>query len=96
MGDVLTDADALPPEEYLMQREQEYHVADSLDFLSPREEHVLRMRYGLGDDNPHTLQEVGDELQLSRERVRQIEVKALEKISQRDSAGSGVLAELAP
>ncbi len=48
--------------------------------LSPREREVVRLRYGLGEDEPHTLQEIGDRLHLTRERIRQIESRAREKL----------------
>jgi len=53
---------------------------DILDTLSPREAKVLRLRYGLDDGRPRTLEEVGKEFNVTRERVRQIEAKALRKI----------------
>jgi RNA polymerase primary sigma factor len=48
--------------------------------LSPKEERILRMRFGLGDDPPHTLEEVGQIFGVSRERIRQIEAQALRKL----------------
>jgi RNA polymerase primary sigma factor len=53
---------------------------EALHFLSPREEAIIRMRYGLGVDNEHTLAEIGEKLGVSRERIRQIEVSALRKL----------------
>ena len=60
-------------------------VVDALAFLdtltlTPREEQVLRMRFGLTDGKPHTLEEVGKEFDVTRERIRQIESKALRKL----------------
>jgi RNA polymerase primary sigma factor len=52
-----------------------------LDHLEPREATVLKMRFGLGDAEPHTLKEIGAELGLTRERVRQIETEALRKLA---------------
>ena len=51
-----------------------------LDTLTPREEMVLRLRYGLDDGHPRTLEEVGKEFHVTRERIRQIEAKALRKL----------------
>ena len=52
-----------------------------LSSLSPREERVLRMRFGIGVNNDHTLEEVGKEFDVTRERIRQIEAKAIRKLS---------------
>jgi RNA polymerase primary sigma factor len=48
--------------------------------LSPREQDILRLRFGLGDTDPHTLEEIGERFALTRERIRQIEAKALAKL----------------
>ena len=53
---------------------------DVLDTLTPREEKVLRLRFGLDDGRPRTLEEVGRQFQVTRERIRQIEAKALRKL----------------
>ena len=60
-----------------------------LKTLTPREEQVLKMRFGLGDGNEHTLEEIGQRFFVTRERIRQIEAKALRKL--RHSSRSGVL-----
>ncbi|RME79356.1 MAG: sigma-70 family RNA polymerase sigma factor, partial [Planctomycetota bacterium] len=57
-------------------------VEEILSHLEPRERQVLRMRYGLNNSAPKTLKEIGEELQISRERVRQIEQEALKKLYQ--------------
>ena len=51
-----------------------------LTTLTPREEKILRMRFGIGDDSQRTLEEVGNDFSLTRERIRQIEAKALRKL----------------
>jgi RNA polymerase primary sigma factor len=61
---------------------------DALDGLPEREKQVLAQRYGLGDDQPHTLREIGASMGLSRERVRQIEATALKKIQQAEEQGT--------
>lgn len=80
LGDFIQDEDASEPADvasYAMLREQ---LAGVLKTLTPREEKVLCLRYGLIDGKMHTLEEVGDEFQVTRERIRQIEAKALRKL----------------
>ena len=80
LGDFLPDTDASQPSEeasYALLREQ---LEDVLATLTPREQQVLRMRFGLQDGKPHTLEEVGKEFDVTRERIRQIESKALRKL----------------
>ena len=80
LGDFIQDEDASEPADaasYAMLREQ---LAGVLKTLTPREERVLRLRYGLTDGRMHTLEEVGEEFNVTRERIRQIEAKALRKL----------------
>ena len=80
LGDFIPDSDAKEPAEsasYNMLRQQ---LAEVMDTLTPRECKVLRLRFGLEDGRPHTLEEVGKEFDVTRERVRQIESKALRKL----------------
>jgi RNA polymerase primary sigma factor len=56
------------------------HVKDIINQLTPREQKILKMRFGLEDGVTHTLEEVGNEFDVTRERIRQIEAKALEKV----------------
>ncbi len=80
LGDFIQDDEASQPSEeasYTLLREQ---LEDVLSTLTPREEEVLRMRFGLRDGKPHTLEEVGKEFDVTRERIRQIESKALRKL----------------
>ncbi|MFI3115604.1 MAG: RNA polymerase sigma factor RpoD [Clostridia bacterium] len=80
LGDFIPDDDALDPAEaasYMLLREQ---FVDVLSTLTPREEKVLKLRFGLGDGRSRTLEEVGREFQVTRERIRQIEAKALRKL----------------
>ena len=55
-------------------------LSDVLSTLTPREEKVIRLRFGLDDGRPRTLEEVGDVFEVTRERIRQIEAKALRKL----------------
>ena len=80
LGDFIQDAEASQPSEaasYTLLREQ---LEEVLTTLTPREEQVLRMRFGLIDGKAHTLEEVGKEFDVTRERIRQIESKALRKL----------------
>ena len=80
LGDFIQDDDASPPAEeasYTLLREQ---LEEVLKTLTPREEEVLRMRFGLLDGKPHTLEDVGKRFDVTRERIRQIESKALRKL----------------
>jgi len=80
LGDFIPDEDAPAPAEsaaYTLLKEQ---LMDVLDTLTPREEKVLRLRFGLDDGRARTLEEVGREFNVTRERIRQIEAKALRKL----------------
>lgn len=81
VGDTLADETALPHVEDALVREAfARHLARALDELEPREREVMRLRYGLADGDPQTLRQAGERLQLSRERVRQLEARALQKL----------------
>ena len=80
LGDFIEDEQTAAPTDVVatnMLKEQLIHV---LDTLTPREEKVLRLRYGIDDGRPRTLEEVGKEFNVTRERIRQIEAKALRKL----------------
>ena len=81
LGDLLEDSHATPEQE-LTREELHNDLEALLDELSTREAAVIRLRYGLEDDTPQTLSQIGEDLQLSRERVRQIESRALLKLRQ--------------
>ena len=80
IGDFIMDEKTLTPQEaaaFAILKEQ---LISILDTLTPREEMVIRMRYGLDDGHPRTLEEVGKAFGVTRERIRQIEAKALRKL----------------
>ncbi len=81
LGDLL-ETDGITPEEMLMRESLHRDLQRLLTDLTSRERDVIRMRFGLGDGNPYSLAEIGRALDLSRERVRQIEAKALQKLRQ--------------
>ena len=80
LGDFVEDTDSPAPSDsasYALLREQ---IANVLNTLTPREKQVIKMRYGLEDGRQRTLEEVGKQFQITRERIRQIEAKALRKL----------------
>jgi RNA polymerase primary sigma factor len=80
LGDFIEDGANTAPIEAAMQAGLRDVVKDILDGLTPREAKVLRMRFGIEMDNDHTLEEVGKQFDVTRERIRQIEAKALRKL----------------
>ncbi len=80
LGDFIPDDDAPVPAEAASHTLLKEQLSDVLKSLTPREEKVLRLRFGLEDGRPRTLEEVGKEFQVTRERIRQIEAKALRKL----------------
>ncbi len=80
LGDLIRDSRAIAPTDLIAERDLSDQLRKALATLTPREEQVLRMRFGLGPEPEHTLEEAGRRLNVTRERVRQIEAKALEKL----------------
>ena len=80
LGDFIEDNSALSPAEVAESNMLKEQLIQVLNTLTPREEKVLRLRYGLDDSHPRTLEEVGKEFNVTRERIRQIEAKALRKL----------------
>ena len=80
LGDFIKDESSLSPEEYTENEILKEEIDDVLQSLQPREQEVLRLRFGLDDGTCHTLEEVGKKFNVTRERIRQIEAKALRKL----------------
>lgn len=80
LGDFIPDEDAMAPVDAASQTLLKEEIANALNTLTPREAKVLRLRFGLEDGHPRTLEEVGKEFNVTRERIRQIEAKALRKL----------------
>ena len=80
LGDFIEDKSAIAPADAVVSRNLSDQTRKVLATLSPREEQVLRLRFGIGERNDHTLEEVGLRFAVTRERIRQIEAKALRKL----------------
>lgn len=80
LGDFIEDKNAILPSEAAFQTNLRETTTRILSTLTPREERVLRMRFGIGVNTDHTLEEVGQQFNVTRERIRQIEAKALRKL----------------
>ncbi|MDR1354613.1 MAG: RNA polymerase sigma factor RpoD [Oscillospiraceae bacterium] len=80
LGDFIPDNDVISPSDAASQVMLGEQIRNVLDTLSPRENKVLRLRFGIDDGHPRTLEEVGRAFSVTRERIRQIEVKALRKL----------------
>ena len=80
LGDFVEDKESVSPTEYTTQSMIRSALYDVMSDLTDREEKVLRLRYGIGDGKPRTLEEVGKEFGVTRERIRQIEAKAIRKL----------------
>jgi RNA polymerase primary sigma factor len=80
LGDFLEDKSAESPNETLISQDLTNQVERALSTLSPKEKEILRLRFGIGEEGEHTLEEVGKRFAVTRERIRQIETKALRKL----------------
>jgi len=80
LGDFIEDKNAIQPIDTAVQSSLRDTIAEVLASLTPREERIIRMRFGLGMTSDHTLEEVGNTFSVTRERIRQIEAKALRKL----------------
>jgi RNA polymerase primary sigma factor len=80
LGDLIEDKNAVPPIDAAVQSDLQRAITLALASLTAREERVVRMRFGIGTNTDHTLEEVGRQFSVTRERIRQIEAKALRKL----------------
>lgn len=80
LSDFIQDVKSISPDQSASRRLLKDHIKEVVRYLTPREQKILEMRFGLADGIGHTLEEVGQEFGVTRERIRQIEAKALEKI----------------
>jgi RNA polymerase primary sigma factor len=80
LGDFIEDRQAVSPSDAVISVNLKEYTSQVLRTLTPREERVIKMRFGLEDGSEHTLEEVGQSFQVTRERIRQIEAKALRKL----------------
>lgn len=78
--DFIEDKSSVSPSDAAFRLILKSHVESLLDLLTPREQKILRLRFGVGVERNHTLEEVGEEFQVTRERIRQIEAKAIRKL----------------
>jgi len=86
LGDFIEDKEGLSPNESAIYQLLKGHVSEFLQFLAPREQKILKLRFGLEDGKTHTLEEVGKEFGVTRERIRQIEAKSLQKLKKHEQS----------
>jgi RNA polymerase primary sigma factor len=86
LGDLIEDKEVISPQEAAINSNRAKQIQKVLSTLTKREEKILRMRFGIEEKEDHTLEEVGQEFNLSRERIRQIEDKALRKLKHSSQA----------
>lgn len=87
LGDFIEDKKVINPAEAIVNLNLAEQTRKVLSTLTPREEKVLRMRFGIGEESDHTLEEVGQDFNVTRERIRQIEAKALRKLRHPSRSG---------
>ena len=92
LGELIPDLDCAAPDEEISRKSDAQWLAKIFQVLNPREEQVVRLRFGIGGDEPWTLEQVGRSMSVTRERIRQIEVVALNKL--KDSHVKAMLAEI--
>ena len=87
LGDLIEDPNTILPIDAAIQTNLRDITSRVLASLTPREERVVRMRFGIGISSDHTLEQVGQQFSVTRERIRQIEAKALRKLKHPDRSG---------
>jgi len=87
LGDFIEDKSVISPADAVISMDLAEQTRKVLSTLTPREEKVLRMRFGIGENTDHTLEEVGKDFDVTRERIRQIEAKALRKLGHPSRSG---------
>jgi len=80
LKDFIEDKSNLSPLEIAIREDMRILIESALSKLSPKEESVIRKRFGIGEESPQTLEEVGAEFEVTRERIRQVQVKAIRKL----------------
>ncbi|MBI5848704.1 MAG: RNA polymerase sigma factor RpoD, partial [Nitrospirae bacterium] len=80
LRDFIEDKGTLSPLDEAIQKDMRKNIDMALALLSPKEREIIKKRFGIGDEVPHTLEDVGMEYEVTRERIRQIEVKAIRKL----------------
>jgi RNA polymerase primary sigma factor len=88
LGDLIEDKNAILPIDAMIQSNLRETTTRVLASLTPREERIVRMRFGLGMNSDHTLEQVGQQFSVTRERIRQIEAKAIRKLKHPSRSGS--------
>jgi RNA polymerase primary sigma factor len=87
LGDFIEDKEVISPQDAAISSNMAKQIQEVLSTLKKREEKILKMRFGIGEKHDHTLEEVGQDFELSRERIRQIEDKALRKLKHSSRVG---------
>lgn len=82
LSDLIEDEEMMTPTEQVFHATVQTHVREALGVLTPREKHIIKLRFGIGSEGPYTLEETGNRLGITRERVRQLQEKAIRKLRQ--------------
>ncbi len=85
LSDLIEDEGAVAPAERAYRLTAQAHIRDALSALTDREKHIIKLRFGIGNEGPYTLEETGERLGITRERVRQLQEKAIRKLRQLNS-----------